>query len=58
MRTEERDAYVEYIERTGLAEYRRTAGDQAAWMLARDAGNDRTEIVTFSLWTSLVVSPA
>ncbi|MGZ4549613.1 MAG: antibiotic biosynthesis monooxygenase family protein [Blastococcus sp.] len=52
VRTEDREAYVEYIERTGIAEYRDTPGNQGAWMLARDLGDDRTEIVTFSFWSS------
>jgi heme-degrading monooxygenase HmoA len=52
VRTADRAAYVDYIERTGMAEYRSTAGNQGAWMLARDLTDDRTEIVTFSLWTS------
>jgi len=52
VRTEDRDAYVAYIERTGMAEYRQTPGNRGAWMLARDVGDDRTEIVTLSLWAS------
>jgi heme-degrading monooxygenase HmoA len=52
VRTDDRAAYVEYIERTGIAEYRRTPGNQGAWMLAHDLANGRTEIVTFSFWAS------
>src|SRR4051812_45424419 len=52
VRTEDRAAYVEYIEATGMAEYRRTAGNQGAWMFARDVGNGRTEIITLSFWAS------
>jgi heme-degrading monooxygenase HmoA len=52
VRTEDRAAYVEYIERTGMAEYRGTPGNQGAWMLARDLGDGRTEIVTLSFWAS------
>jgi heme-degrading monooxygenase HmoA len=52
VRTEDRAAYVEYIEQTGLAEYRSTQGNEGAWMLARDLGDGRTEIVTFSFWAS------
>jgi heme-degrading monooxygenase HmoA len=52
VRTEDRAAYVDYIERTGLAEYRRTPGNDSAWMLARDLSDGRTEIVTLSFWTS------
>ena len=52
VRTEDRAAYVEYIERTGMAEYPRTPGNEGAWMLARDLDDDRTEIVTLSFWES------
>jgi heme-degrading monooxygenase HmoA len=52
VRTSDRAAYVDYIERTGMAEYRGTPGNQGAWMLARDLGDDRTEIVTLSFWAS------
>jgi heme-degrading monooxygenase HmoA len=53
VRTDDRAAYVEYIERTGMAEYRGTPGNQGAWMLARDLGDGRTEIETLSFWVSL-----
>ena len=52
VRAEDRAAYVDYIERTGMAEYRRTPGNQGAWMLARDLDDGRTEIVTLSFWVS------
>ncbi|WP_369133555.1 antibiotic biosynthesis monooxygenase [Modestobacter sp. I12A-02662] len=52
VRAADRDAYVDYIEATGMAEYRRTPGNQGAWMLTRDLDDGRTEIVTFSLWES------
>ena len=52
VRTEDRAAYVDYIERTGLAEYRSTPGNQGAWMLARDLDDGRTEVVTLSFWLS------
>jgi heme-degrading monooxygenase HmoA len=52
VRTEDRAAYVDYIERTGLAEYRGTPGNEGAWMLARDLEDGRTEIVTLSFWAS------
>jgi heme-degrading monooxygenase HmoA len=52
VRTADRAAYVDYIEGTGMAEYRATAGNQGAWMLARDLGDGRTEIVTLSFWAS------
>jgi heme-degrading monooxygenase HmoA len=52
IRTEDRDAYVAYIERTGMAEYRQTPGNRAAHMLTRDLGDGRTEVVTLSFWES------
>ena len=52
VRTADRAAYVDYIESTGMAEYRATPGNEGAWMLARDLGDGRTEIVTLSFWAS------
>ena len=52
VRTSDRDAYVDYIERTGMAEYRRTPGNRGAYMLARELDDDRTEIITLSFWDS------
>ena len=51
MRREDAGEYASYINRTGIAEYRSTPGNQGAWMLRRDDG-DRSEIITFSLWDS------
>jgi heme-degrading monooxygenase HmoA len=44
--------YVEYISRTGLAEYRQTPGNLDAQMWTRDLGGGRTEVVTLSWWES------
>ena len=52
VRTEDRDAYVAYIEATGIAEYRRTPGNEGAHLLTRDLDDGRTEIVTLSFWDS------
>jgi heme-degrading monooxygenase HmoA len=52
VRTEDRIAYVGYIEATGMAEYRRTPGNRGAYMLTRDLDDGRTEIVTLSFWES------
>jgi heme-degrading monooxygenase HmoA len=52
VRTEDRDTYAAYIERTGMAEYRQTPGNLGAHMLLRDCDDGRTEIVTLSFWTS------
>jgi heme-degrading monooxygenase HmoA len=51
-RAEDADAYVAYIEATGLKEYRDTPGNQGAWMLRRIEA-DRCEFVTLSFWDSL-----
>ena len=52
VRTADRNAYVAYIEATGMAEYRQTPGNQGAHMLTRELGDGRTEIVTLSFWDS------
>jgi heme-degrading monooxygenase HmoA len=51
VRRENAGEYANYINMTGMAEYRSTPGNQGAWMLRRDDG-DRSEIITFSLWDS------
>jgi heme-degrading monooxygenase HmoA len=52
VRSADGDAYVRYIEETGIAEYKACAGNMGAWMLSRDLGDGRTEIVTLSFWES------
>ncbi len=49
---EDADAYIEYIDATGLSTARGLPGNQGAWLLRRDTG-DRTEFVTVILWDSL-----
>ncbi len=51
-RADEADAYVEYLQRTGIPEYRATEGNRAAYILRRNVG-ERTEFVTLTLWESL-----
>jgi heme-degrading monooxygenase HmoA len=51
-RAEDADPYVEYLERTGMREYRETPGNRGAWILRR-ADGDRTEFVTLSFWESM-----
>jgi len=46
------DAYVEYLRRTGLEEYRATPGNLAAYILRRNEGA-RTEFVTLTFWDSM-----
>ena len=53
VRSEDRDAYVDYIEQTGMREYRKTPGNIDAWMLTRELPGAITEIVTVSRWQSL-----
>ncbi len=48
-RSEDRAAYSEYIERTGLAGYAATRGNLGAYLLQRTDG-DRTEFVALSFW--------
>jgi heme-degrading monooxygenase HmoA len=52
VRTEDRDAYVAYVDETGIAHYRTTPGNLGAHLLTRDLDDGRTEIVTLSFWTS------
>ena len=49
---EDADAYVAYLLRTGIPEYRATPGNRGAFILRREDG-DRTEFVTLSYWDSL-----
>lgn len=53
IRTADRDAYREYLEQTGLTEYRETPGNIDAMALYRDLGDGRTEVVTVSRWRSI-----
>jgi heme-degrading monooxygenase HmoA len=50
--TGDADAYVSYLEATGIKEYRATPGNLGAMVLRRSLG-ETTEFVTFSLWESL-----
>lgn len=53
VRTADRDEYVDYVERTGIEEYRSTPGNREAWTLTRELPNGLTEIMTVSRWDSL-----
>ncbi|GLI27091.1 hypothetical protein ARHIZOSPH14_13330 [Agromyces rhizosphaerae] len=52
IRPEDRAAYADYIERTGLAEYRRTPGNLGALICFRDLDDGRCEVRTVSFWRS------
>lgn len=51
-RKADRDAYIEYVRKTGLAGYAETAGNRGSALLCRDVG-DETEFVTLSYWDSV-----
>ena len=48
-RSEDTDAYAEYIVSTGIAEYKATPGNQGAYLISRPDG-ERTEFLTVSFW--------
>ncbi len=50
-RLEHAEAYVGYLQRTGLAEYRSTPGNAGAWVLWREVDGE-AEFVTLSFWES------
>lgn len=52
VRTELIEEYVDIVERTGMAGYRRTPGNRGAQLMTRDLGDGRTELITLSWWTS------
>ncbi|WP_240036850.1 hypothetical protein [Orlajensenia leifsoniae] len=52
IRTADREPYRDYLEGTGLREYRETPGNLGAVLLYRDDEDDRTEVRTLSLWRS------
>ncbi len=45
------DAYLKYLQQTGLCEYRTTAGNRAAFAMRRITG-DRAEFLLLTLWDS------
>lgn len=51
VRPDDAEAYADYTHRHGIAEYRRTPGNQGAWLLQRRDG-ERVEIITLSFWDS------
>jgi heme-degrading monooxygenase HmoA len=51
--TDRATEYVDYIAKTGLAEYQRTPGNLDSQMWTRDLGDGRTEVLTLSWWDSL-----
>lgn len=53
IRTDHRDAYTDYVRRTGIDDYGSTEGNLGYQMLLRDLGDGETEVVTLSWWASL-----
>ena len=53
IRTDDVTAYVEYIDGTGIREYRQTPGNRGAQMWTRDLGDGTTEVITVSWWDDL-----
>ena len=51
-RAQDADAYVDYLNETGIREYRETPGNRGVTMLRRLEG-DRAEFVLLTLWESL-----
>jgi heme-degrading monooxygenase HmoA len=45
------EAYVEYLRRTGLKDYRETPGNRGAYILWREL-DGKAEFITLSLWDS------
>lgn len=45
-------AYREYVERTGIPDYRATPGNRGAWLLSRIEG-DVAHFLTLSYWDDL-----
>ena len=52
VRAQDADEYTTYLSKTGVADYRATAGNRGVYMLRRVNG-DRCEFVIMSLWESL-----
>lgn len=53
IRTQDRDEYVNYVERTGIEQYRSVPGNRDAWTVTRDLPDGMTEVLTISRWDDL-----
>jgi heme-degrading monooxygenase HmoA len=53
IRTADEQDYVRYVGRTGLADYRQTAGNLGCQMLLRRLEDGSTEVTTMSWWISM-----
>jgi heme-degrading monooxygenase HmoA len=52
VRAQDADAYLEYLEATGLKEYRETPGNRGVFALRRIV-DDRCEYLLLTLWDSI-----
>jgi heme-degrading monooxygenase HmoA len=50
-RASDADAYLDYLFKSGIPDYRRTAGNKGAWVLRRIDG-DTAHFITLSFWES------
>lgn len=50
-READKDTYFEYLQKTGLPDYRNTKGNQGVWVLRRVA-EGKAEFLLISLWES------
>lgn len=50
-RAEQAEVYHEYLERTGLSDYRAAAGNRGVWVL-RQLHDDKATFLLISLWDS------
>lgn len=53
IRARDKAAYLAYIRRTGMREYRATPGNRGAQMVTRDLPRSRVEVTTLSWWDDL-----
>lgn len=53
IRTDDRQAYTDYVNRTGVSDYQATDGNLGFQMLLRNLGDGTTEVVTISWWASI-----
>jgi heme-degrading monooxygenase HmoA len=53
IRARDKAAYLAYIRRTGMREYRATPGNRGAQMVTRDLPRERVEVTTLSWWDDL-----
>lgn len=50
--TVNKDEYIAYMARSGMAGYRETPGNRGAYIMSRDHEDGRSTIVTVSYWES------